>query len=124
MFVLDYKDRRPIYKQIVSKFQELILMDILKTDEAMPSVRELAMQLSINPNTIQRAYETLEREGWIYTIRGRGSFVAAGTDTLNKKKNELIIELETVINKAKLLNVDEKEFVKYVSDIYKKDERR
>ena len=63
MIVLDYKDRRPIYEQIVERFQELILAKVLECGEKLPSVRNLAMELSINPNTIQRAYMELERQG-------------------------------------------------------------
>ena len=72
MIVLDYKDRRPIYEQIVERFQELILVKVLECGEKLPSVRNLAMELSINPNTIQRAYMELERQGFIYSIKGKG----------------------------------------------------
>ena len=60
MIVLDYKDRRPLYEQVVERFKELIIKGILPEDMQMPSVRNQAMQLSINPNTIQRAYSELE----------------------------------------------------------------
>ena len=70
MILLDYKDRRPIYEQVVSKLEELMLLGVLKENEPLPSVRALAMELSINPNTIQRAYVELERQGYIYTVKG------------------------------------------------------
>ena len=76
MIVLDYRDRRPLYEQITERFQELMYKEILKENEKLPSVRSLAMELSINPNTIQRAYTELERQGFIYSVKGRGSFVA------------------------------------------------
>ena len=69
MIILDYKDRRPIYEQVVSKLEELMLLGVLKENEPLPSVRALAMELSINPNTIQRAYVELERQGYIYTVK-------------------------------------------------------
>ncbi len=72
MIIIDYKDTRPIYEQVVEKFKTLILKGALSPDEQMPSVRNLAMELSINPNTIQKAYSQLEREGFIYTVKGRG----------------------------------------------------
>lgn len=75
MLLIDYKDRRPIYEQIVEKFQQMILCGVLEPDAAMPSVRSLAMELSLNPNTIQRAYQELEKSGYIYSIKGKGSFV-------------------------------------------------
>ena len=69
MIIIDYKDTRPIYEQIVDKFKMLILRGVLQADEQMPSVRNLAMELSINPNTIQKAYAELERQGFIYGFR-------------------------------------------------------
>ena len=76
MIIIDYRDSRPIYEQVVEKFKLLILKGVLAQDEKMPSVRTLAMELSINPNTIQRAYVQLEDQGYIYTVKGRGNFVS------------------------------------------------
>ena len=76
MIVLDYQDRRPIYEQVTDKFQILILNGVLLPGSQMPSVRQLATELSVNPNTIQRAYMELEKLGLIYPVKGRGNFVA------------------------------------------------
>ena len=76
MIALDYRDRRPLYEQIIERFQDLMYQEVLKENEKLPSVRSLAMELSINPNTIQRAYTGLERQGFIYSVKGKGSFVA------------------------------------------------
>ena len=76
MIELDYRDRRPLYEQIIERFQDLMYQEVLKENEKLPSVRSLAMELSINPNTIQRAYTELERQGFIYSVKGKGSFVA------------------------------------------------
>ena len=76
MIALDYRDRRPLYEQIIERFQDLMYQEVLKENEKLPSVRSLAMELSINPNTIQRAYTELERQGFIYSVKGKGSFVA------------------------------------------------
>ena len=76
MIHLDYRDGRPIYCQIVESFQQQIRSGILKSGERLPSVRELAAELVINPNTIQRAYRELESQGWIVSVTGKGSFVA------------------------------------------------
>ena len=73
MILLDYKDRRPIYEQVVEKLQDLMICGVLEQDSQLPSVRSLATDLSINPNTIQRAYAELERRGFIYSVKGRGS---------------------------------------------------
>ena len=70
MIILDYRDTRPLYEQIVDKFQMLILSGALEPNSRMPSVRSLAVELSINPNTIQRAYSELERNGFLYTVKG------------------------------------------------------
>ena len=77
MVHLDYRDARPIYIQIVDGFRAQICAGVLLAGEKLPSVRELAAELAINPNTIQRAYRELELEGFIYSVTGRGSFVAA-----------------------------------------------
>ncbi|SHM90110.1 GntR family transcriptional regulator [Gracilibacillus kekensis] len=75
MFELDLRSRKPIYEQLVEKLKQLIINDVLKQDEKLPSVRTLAQQLSINPNTIQKAYRELETKGYIYSVKGKGSFV-------------------------------------------------
>ncbi len=75
MVHLDYRDARPIYTQIIDGFREQITTGILRSGERLPSVRELAAQLTINPNTIQRAYRELEAGGWIVTVPGKGCFV-------------------------------------------------
>ena len=82
MIVLDYSDPRPIYEQIVDKLQTYILKGILKPDEQLMSVRALAMDLAINPNTVQKAYTELERQGFIYVVKGRGAYVRGGDDNL------------------------------------------
>ena len=76
MIVLDYRDSRPLYEQVAERLRELMFKDVLPQDAQLPSVRSLATELSINPNTIQRAYMELERQGYIYSIKGKGSFVA------------------------------------------------
>lgn len=112
MIMLDYKDTRPIYEQIVEKFQTLILKGVLAQDEQLPSVRSLAMELSINPNTIQRAYAELERQGFIYTVKGRGGFVNYHEDLLEIKKEEMREQIRTVIKEAEELNISAEELFK------------
>mgnify|MGYP000664137992 CR=1 FL=1 len=76
MIVLDYRDSRPLHEQVAERLRELMFKGALPQDAQLPSVRSLATELSINPNTIQRAYTELERQGYIYSIKGKGSFVA------------------------------------------------
>ena len=90
MLHLDYRDTRPIYAQIVDGFRQQITMGVLKAGEKLPSVRELAVQLSINPNTIQRSYRQLEAEGWIATVPGKGCFVSGLPEHSAEERQELL----------------------------------
>lgn len=81
MVHLDYRDAKPIYSQIVENFRAQIAAGILQPGDKLPSVRELAQQMSINPNTIQRAYRELEAKGIIQTVPGKGCFVCGVSDT-------------------------------------------
>lgn len=82
MIKIDYRDPRPIYEQVVDGIEELALRGALPADTQIPSVRQLAMELSINPNTIQRAYGELERRGVIYAAKGRGNFISDNMEAL------------------------------------------
>ena len=90
MVHLDYRDARPIYTQIADGFREQICTGILQIGDKLPSVRELAAELTINPNTIQRAYEALEAEGYVYSVAGKGSFAAPHSGVDDKRKDELL----------------------------------
>ena len=90
MILLDYRDVRPIYAQIIANIKEQITAGVLRTGEKLPSVRELASELAINPNTIQRAYRALESEGWIVTVPGKGCFVSACGDCQEQEKQKLL----------------------------------
>ena len=107
MILLDLKDSRPIYEQVVERFQELMMLGILEEDSQMPSVRGLAMELSINPNTIQRAYGELERQGYTYSVIGRGSI----RKLREAKKTELERKLEKLAREAKTIGILREEFV-------------
>ena len=100
MIYLDYKDHRPIYEQVIDKIKELILLGVWKENEALPSVRSLAVELSINPNTIQRAYSELERQGYIYIVKGRGSFVAENSEMKELRKQEVLEDFRSVLSEA------------------------
>ncbi len=107
MIILDYQDRRPLYEQIVEKFRTLILRGALPPESRLPSVRQLALELSINPNTIQRAYMELEQEGLIYPVKGRGNFVADSRNLQAKAREDYEKELTGVIYKGMSLGVTE-----------------
>lgn len=119
MIIINYKDRRPIYEQVVERFKELILKGVLEPDSQLPSVRALAMDLSINPNTIQRAYAELERQGYIYSVKGKGSFITADDLLLQQKRMEIFQELVQVAQEAKRIGISEEEFIIKVKQTYK-----
>ena len=111
MILLDYKDSRPIYEQVVEKLQELMLLGVLEEDDQMPSVRSLAMELSINPNTIQRAYGELERQGYIYMVKGRGSFVGSIRRLKEARREKLAGSMRELAKEAVRLDMDCETFV-------------
>lgn len=109
MIQLNYRDARPIYEQIKDGYRQLIVQKVIGVDEKLPSVRELATTLTINPNTIQRAYRELEQEGYLYTVKGKGCFVAGVPAVNDKRKKELFQQLDEVVLELKFLGVDAKE---------------
>ena len=94
MVHLDYRDSRPIYAQIVDGFREQITGGVLRPGEKLPSVRDLAAQLAINPNTIQRASRRLEAEGWIATVPGKGCFVCGDGEIREREKKRLLLSFD------------------------------
>ena len=98
MVHLDYRDARPIYTQIVDGFREQIIAGILQQGDRLPSVRELAAELTINPNTIQRAYRELENQGWIESVPGKGSFISCVLTPLEQEKQTLLMEFDRLTN--------------------------
>ena len=92
MILIDYKSRKPIYEQIIDNVKELIVSGVLERDEQLPSVRQLAQELTINPNTIQKAYAELERQGVIYSLKGRGSFVGSSLNELRSVQQAALLE--------------------------------
>lgn len=101
MILLDYRDKRPIYEQMVEKLEHLIISGGLEPLTRMPSVRSLAMELSVNPNTVQRAYAQLEQDGYLYTVSGRGTFVTSEGDWRESRQGRIFQEWEELTVKAK-----------------------
>lgn len=118
MILLDYQDRRPIYEQVTEKFRILILRGALKPGEKMPSVRQLAMELSINPNTIQRAYMALEQEGLIYPVKGKGNFVADSTQIKLLEHRAYLEQFEEIVGKGKKLGLSQEELITRIKEQY------
>ncbi|MCP3761295.1 GntR family transcriptional regulator [Domibacillus sp. A3M-37] len=115
MFTIDTRSRTPIYEQLMEKLKELIFREVMKEDEQLPSVRTLAQQLTINPNTIQKAYRELEREGYIYSVPGKGSFVSPVKKEVNKERMEMLkSELERIVGEILYLGVPKDEVIKLI----------
>ena len=90
MLSIDYRDTRPIYEQVKDGLRKLMVAGIIQEGEKLPSVRTMASSLAINPNTIQRAYEALEAEGYVYSVPGKGSFAAPHSGVDDRRKDELL----------------------------------
>src|SRR5699024_7721876 len=106
MILIDYSERRPIYEQVAEKIAELIIRGVLPPESQLPSVRSLAMDLSINPNTIQRAYQELERKGYTYSVPGKGSFVSQRTEYLEEQRENILEEQRGLAERAMRLGMD------------------
>lgn len=100
MLLIDYRDGRPIYEQVIDGIEQMVVHGVLAPDSQLPSVRQMAAELSINPNTIQRAYVELERQGYIYTVKGKGSFVADNQAMKENKKKEVLLKVSDMIDEA------------------------
>lgn len=121
MITIDYQSRAPIYEQIVEKFQMLIITGALPPGSQMPSVRALAMELSINPNTIQKAFAVLEQQGYIFPVKGRGNFVADNELLILQKKEACLTELTHLLAHAKEIGIPESDCITLMTQIYQKE---
>lgn len=111
MNFLNYQDPRPIYEQIADMYQKLILKGAMSADEPMPSVRKLAIELSTNPNTVQKAYALLEQKGFIYSVKGLGNFVKVDPELRTKRKAELKSKLEDIFREAEEIGISRAELM-------------
>ena len=102
---INYRDARPIYEQVCDGLRKLIMTGALAPGEKLPSVRELAQQLSINPNTIQRAYRTLEQEGYISSVAGKGSFAMERPDAESQRRQTLLGQFDALVKELRFLGV-------------------
>ena len=116
MVHLDYRDARPIYVQIMDGLRQQIASGVLPQGDRLPSVRELAVELSINPNTIQRSYRQLEMEGWIATVPGKGCFVCSIPTGDPKQELRLLKQFDDAAGKLLLLGYTAKELQKRLEE--------
>lgn len=122
MIAIDYQSKLPLYEQIADRFRTLILKGVLPPDSQMPSVRSLAVELSINPNTIQKAYSLLEQKGFIYSVKGRGNFVADTVELSRKEQASFIEEIKELMEKGRTLGITKAQYLDLLNDLYQKEE--
>lgn len=116
MFSINLRDSRPIYEQVKDSLRRAIITGALVTDDKIPSVRELASELAINPNTIQKAYRELESEGYLYSVPGKGSFVSECDEARKSRKLELFDRLDKTVSELTHLDVTILEICSHIQD--------
>lgn len=123
MIQLNYRDSKPIYEQIKDGMRKLVITNALSAHEKLPSVRELASKLAINPNTIQRAYRELENEGYLYTVAGKGTFVADHKEIFDTRQNELLEEFDELVTELLYLSVKKENLIGRVDSLAKEEKK-
>lgn len=122
MIQLDFGDHRPLYEQISEKIKELIISGVLVENDKIPSVRELATILAINPNTIQKAYKELENEGYIYSQKARGNFVCPREAGDRIKTDELMENIKPQLRELRFLGINKNELKNLIDSIYEEEQ--
>ena len=117
MIQLNYRDPRPIYEQVKDGIRKLAYSGMIGPDEKLPSVRELASKLAINPNTISKAYKELEQEGFLYTLSVRGTFINQDFDLNDRRKTELFQQFDKVVKVLFESSVDAEELKSRIDDL-------
>ncbi len=125
MIQLNYRDNRPIYEQVKDGLRKMVMTGAIPPGEKLPSVRQLAAALAINPNTIQRAVDALEQEGYVYSVPGKGSFAAQRGEVDAQRKEELLSRLDAIAEELKYLGVTAEEIAqRYREGPVKKEEEK
>lgn len=117
MIQLNYRDAKPIYEQIKDGMRKLVISNAILADEKLPSVREMAAKLAINPNTIQKAYRELEAEGYLYTIAGKGTFAARQEGIYEVRNEELLEEFDEIVEELLFLSVNKENLTKRIEQL-------
>ena len=127
MIQLNYRDARPLYEQIKEKFRHLIISGAMTCGTALPSVRELAQQLTVNPNTIQKAYRDLELECYIYSVKGKGSFVAEqdkGNHVYQQRIDNLLEKLDGILTELSYLGYPDSQIRRRVDTLLSETQKQ
>lgn len=119
MFQIDAMSRQPVYEQLINQIEHFILTGVLNTKDQIPSVRSLALELSVNPNTIQKAYSELDRWGIIYSVPGKGCFISDDAHKiLSKYKRQKLSELEDLMYELSLAGVTKEQMLRCIENIF------
>ena len=123
MFVVDVMSRVPVYEQIIKQVEEQVLTGILKEGDKLPSVRSLSVKLSINPNTIQKAYTELDKRQLIITVPGKGSFISEkAIEIVGANSREKMTELNKIIRELALAGVTKEEIINNIEEVFNNTE--
>ncbi len=119
MFVIDLMSRVPVYEQIINQVEEKILIGVLRAGDKMPSVRSLSIELSINPNTIQKAYTELDRKQLIVTVPGKGAFVSdKASEVILTASRDRLTELANMVKQMHFAGICKEEIIDIVNKVY------
>lgn len=124
LFNIDYTSREPIYEQLYNNVIHLISIGVLEKKQQLPPVRQLALQLNVNPNTVSKAYKNLEQDGIIYSVVGKGSFVMDNVSVIDSKKSEVLKETSVSVTNAMKLGIKKDEIIDIVDNIYAKEMKK
>lgn len=119
MFMINLQGKEPLFEQIKKQILQFIRLGILKPDDKLPSIRQLAQDLGINPNTVAKAYQQLESEGVVYTLNKKGVFVSKQADVFDK--TDFIKQLENLIRKSKAVGISKHEITEILEKVYEED---
>ena len=121
MFTIDVMSRMPVYEQLIKQVEDQVLKGIMKEGDKMPSVRSLSMELSTNPNTIQKAYMELDRRGLLVSVPGTGSFISAeALKIVGNQSKEKFSDLKEIVRKLAYAGVSKSEITDMIEEVYKK----
>lgn len=118
MFYINFQSRVPIYEQLRKNVIKLAAIGLLKENEQLPTVRSLAKQLGVNPNTVQKAYQILDHEGIIYSVAGKGSFISREIKTQRRKEEFIQQALKPVISELMDMGVEKQDVLNAVEKIF------
>lgn len=119
MFSINIKSKETIYEQLYNNIISLVALGVLKKEDKLPTVRAMASELGVNPNTVSKAYQLLERDSIIYTVSGRGAFISEDCDINQNYKKPVLKDIETTVIKGKAYGVEYKEIIEIIDKIYK-----